>query len=192
MLNPWFLLGLVVAALAIAVSSEQFGEHRQENADKAALLEQERKTTAEVDKRHEAIAQLVVDQTARDAARDRELEEARKNVRTVFQYLPAKVPAYVTPLADARCVVPVGFVQLHNDAATGKAATADLAASADGGGLSVDRPSGVALSAVGSIVVDNYGTCHELETQVAGWKAYGRDVDAWAVKVNAVFSEVQQ
>lgn len=189
LLNPWVLLGLLAAALAIAVSSEQFGENRQENADKAKLLAEERKTSAERDKRYEAVAQLVVDQGKRDAAAALELEQAHARVIVVTKFIREKVPAYVTPLADSRCIVPVGFVQLFNAAASGQADQADTSAPATTGGLSVDRPSGVALSAVGTRTVDNFGTCHELETQVAGWKKYGHEVDAWSVKVNAIFSE---
>lgn len=189
LLNPWVLLGLLAAALAIAVSSEQFGESRQENADAAKLLAQERLTEAANEKRRERIAELVVDQTNRDAARDLELMEAQRRVVTVVKYITKKVPEYVTPTADAACVITAGFVRVHDLAASNKTTEADASAPAETGGLSVDRPSGVALSAVAATVTDNYGTCHELETQVVGWKKYHVDVEAWAVKVNAIISE---
>lgn len=63
-----------------------------------------------------------------------------------------EVPIYVTPIADARCTVPVGFVRLHDAAAQGSALSAAP-------GAAVDAPSGLALSAVASTVAGNYGIC---------------------------------
>lgn len=78
-----------------------------------------------------------------------------------------EVPVYVTPQADARCVVPLGFARVHDAAATGT----DLprpAGSADA------APSGVALSAVASTVVDNYTTCHATAAQLAALQEWLR------------------
>jgi len=78
-----------------------------------------------------------------------------------------EIPVYVTPIADAACVVPAGFVRVHDAAAKGKpldgsAGDADAASSA------------VALSAVAEVTAANYGTCHEAAAQVIGLQDYIR------------------
>lgn len=113
-----------------------------------------------------------------------ELEQARGSVQVVTQYvdriqiirergetITREIPVHVTPQADARCPVPVGFVSVHDAAA---------------GNLPLNRPAGdpdapapgVALSAVAATVVDNYGTCHELRAQVIGLQDYVRVLQA--------------
>lgn len=83
-------------------------------------------------------------------------EVAAANIRTVTRTLIREVPVYVTAEADARCVVPVGFVRLHDAAASGRPASLP-----DPAGQSHDAPSGLDLSAVGGVVAENYGTCRE-------------------------------
>ncbi len=78
-----------------------------------------------------------------------------------------EIPVYVTPIADAACVVPAGFVRVHDAAAEGKpldGATGDFDAAA----------SGVALSAVAEVAATNYGTCHETAAQVIGLQEFIR------------------
>lgn len=75
-------------------------------------------------------------------------------VRERAQTIVKKVPVYVTAKADAACLVPAGFVRVHDAAVQG----VDLPASA---GTTADTPSGVALSAVASTVASNYGICRE-------------------------------
>lgn len=97
-------------------------------------------------------------------------------VRTEIQWrtriLIEKAPDYVTPKADARCVVPVGFVRLHDAAAAGQDPVPDPAARAD------DAASGVALSAVGATVAGNYGGCRENAAKLT-------DLQAWLIQVKA-------
>lgn len=108
-----------------------------------------------------------------------QLTAARKNERIVTQYIDRvqvvrergativqKVPVYVTPSADAACVVPDGFVRLHDAAATstlpGPAGAADA------------QPSGIALSTIGSTVADNYAVCHATTEQLIALQAWVR------------------
>ena len=95
------------------------------------------------------------------------VEAARVEVRTVTQTLIREVPRYVTVAADTQCVVPVGFVRLHDAAAAGV-----LPQPADPAGEPADTPSGVALSAVGSTVAENYGSCREDREALKGWQAW--------------------
>ncbi|WP_122447440.1 hypothetical protein [Pseudomonas viridiflava] len=66
-----------------------------------------------------------------------------------------EVPVYVSAKSDAACVVPSGFVRLHDAAASG----ADLPASGSAG-TAFEGPSGVALSTVAATTASNYTACH--------------------------------
>lgn len=81
--------------------------------------------------------------------------------------LTRRIPVYVTAQADARCVVPRGFVRLHDAAAAG----IDLPAST---GTADAVASGLALSAVAGTVVDNYTTCHATATQLTSLQEWVR------------------
>lgn len=78
-----------------------------------------------------------------------------------------KVPVYVTAHDDAACTIPLGFVRLHNAAAT-SAALPDAAGTADA------QPSGLALSTVAGTVVDNYTTCHATAENLTALQAWVR------------------
>jgi len=78
-----------------------------------------------------------------------------------------EIPVYVTPIADAACVVPAGFVRVHDAAAEGTPL--------DGAAGDADAaPSAVALSAVAEVTAANYGTCHEAAAQVMALQDYIR------------------
>ncbi|WP_186024246.1 hypothetical protein [Burkholderia gladioli] len=124
-----------------------------------------------------------VDGLARDV-RDRtaERDAARRDVKVVTQYVDRvqvvrekgdtiikEVPVYVDREADRACVVPVGFVRVHDGAAAnvpvGDPGSADAA------------PSGIALSAVAATVAGNYTTCHENAEQLIALQARIRDAE---------------
>ncbi|WP_423378162.1 hypothetical protein [Burkholderia sp. LMG 32019] len=124
-----------------------------------------------------------VDDLARDV-RDRtaERDAARRDVKVVTQYVDRvqvvrekgdtiikEVPVYVDREADRTCVVPVGFVRVHDGAAAnvpvGDPGSADAA------------PSGIALSAVAATVAGNYTTCHENAEQLIALQARVRDTE---------------
>ncbi|MBF1165512.1 MAG: hypothetical protein HXL68_10765 [Dechloromonas agitata] len=100
-----------------------------------------------------------------------EKEQAEATVRVVTEYVDRvkvvrqagetiikEVPVYVPAQADAACVVPRGFVRLHDAAAAGRLPQAAGAADA--------LPAGIALSAVAGTVADNYERCHENTEQL--------------------------
>ncbi|MCR4465843.1 hypothetical protein [Burkholderia sp. SCN-KJ] len=124
-----------------------------------------------------------VDDLARDV-RDRtaERDAARRDVKVVTQYVDRvqvvrekgntiikEVPVYVDREADRACVVPVGFVRVHDGAAAnvpvGDPGSADAA------------PSGIALSAVAATVAGNYTTCYENAEQLIALQARVRDTE---------------
>jgi hypothetical protein len=80
--------------------------------------------------------------------------------------LTKEIPVYVTAQADAACSVPVGFVRVHDAAASN-----DLPGPADAADA---QPSGLALSAVAGTVVDNYATCHAAVEQLKALQAWVR------------------
>lgn len=124
-------------------------------------------------------AQQRADRAEAEASRlDAELQFARVTARVITRYIDRvqivrergqaivkEVPAHVTPQADARCPVPVGFVRVHDAAAQG----VPLAGAAG----NPDAPApGLALSGVATVVAGNYTTCHEIREQLIalqGW-----------------------
>ncbi|MGD7175754.1 hypothetical protein ACQCR1_26705, partial [Ralstonia pseudosolanacearum] len=79
-----------------------------------------------------------------------------------------EIPRYVPIQADASCVVPRGFVRLH-DAAAADAVPDPGAGDADA------APSGVALSAVAGTVADNYTDSHANSAQLTALQQLLRD-----------------
>lgn len=78
-----------------------------------------------------------------------------------------EIPVYVTPQADARCTVPVGFVRLHDAAVQGGTLPAAP-------GAAVDAPSGLALSAVAGTVAGNYGLCRATAERLSALQEWVR------------------
>lgn len=135
------------------VQAEKFAEARRQ--EKARLLIAKREATAE--------------KIAAGVSADIGAEKVR--VQTVIKTLIEEVPVYVTPAADAQCVVPSGFVRLHDAAASGVPAAA---------GGPVDAASGVPLSAVASTVAENYGIAYEWRAEALGWRTwYAEQKAAW-------------
>lgn len=114
---------------------------------------------------------IVADWVLEMAERDEEHRiryAAKKGEREiVYRTLTEEVVRYVTPLADSRCIVPVGFV-LHHDAA----AAARPAALPEGASDLVDVDSRIALSTVERTVTENYAACHEAIDEVTEWRRW--------------------
>lgn len=99
-------------------------------------------------------------------------QAVQDRIRTVTKTIIEKVPIYVTAKADAHCVVPTGFVRMHDAAALG------LPPVPVGDGRSIDGPSGLELSTVADTVVANYGACNGFREQLIGWQAWYRGQQA--------------
>lgn len=89
-------------------------------------------------------------------------------VRTRTEYLTREVIRYV-PIDPTRGSLPVGFVRVHDAAATG------LPIAPDGAGRADASPSGVDDVALAETLVGNYGTCHVWEEQLIGWQTWARE-----------------
>jgi len=110
-----------------------------------------------------------------------QLKNAKGATVTVTQYVDRErvirlkgdtiikeVPRYVPVQADAACVVPRGFVRLHDAAAAGAVPDSDP------GGINA-APSGVALSAVAGTVAGNYTDSHANSAQLMSLQQVLRD-----------------
>ncbi|HHA2639024.1 TPA: hypothetical protein ACOEOP_000960 [Stenotrophomonas maltophilia] len=138
------------------------------------------RATAALDKANRALATANAEKS--DLAG--KLELAQGTTRVVTEYVDRvqlvrergttivkEVPVYVTATADAACAVPVGFVHIHDAAASG-----DPAAGPAG---DPDAPAaGVALSAVAETVAGNYTTCHATAAQVVALQDLARRLQA--------------
>ncbi|WP_300246018.1 hypothetical protein [Pseudomonas sp.] len=82
-----------------------------------------------------------------------------------------EVPIYVSKAADNACVVPAGFVRVHD------AGAANLPMAA-GPGVADDATSGLALSTVAASVVDNYSQCHANAEQLKALQQWVRESQA--------------
>ncbi len=129
-----------------------------------------RVTLATLQKAEEAAARhsarVVAAQSAVAATASLHEAAAQVQIRTVYRTIHDEVHVYVTNASDARCVVPVGFVRIHDAAAGGVPPGPETPGQPD------DAPSGVALSAVASTVADNYGAAVENAQQLTALQAW--------------------
>ena len=100
------------------------------------------------------------------------VDRVQWRTRTIIR----EVPVYVTPETDRSYGdLPLGFVRLHDAAATGTAPVPF------GTGESSGTSGGVAPSAAISTIADNYGTCRVWREQVIGWQDwYATQSALWA------------
>ena len=91
-----------------------------------------------------------------------------KVVRKTGDIIITEVPIYVTPEADAACVLSRGFVRLHDAAASGR--VSEPAGGADASAV------GIALSTVAATVGNNYERCQENADQLTALQAWIRDM----------------
>lgn len=148
---PWPYRVLAAALLALALIG--FGwvkgaVHVQDEWDKAIAKQVVQVITVK-QRQAEATVQVITKYVDRI-----------KIVRETGATTAKEVTNHVTPTADAACVVPVGFVRVHNAAAANR--VPEPAGAVDA------APAGIALSAVAGTVADNYERCHENAEQLIG------------------------
>lgn len=93
---------------------------------------------------------------------------AVEKIRTVTQTLIKEVP-YAVPSDPARASLSVGFVRLHDAAATGVPGLSDPAGRADA------EASGVADADLARTVLANYETCRVNAETVTAWQSWWAD-----------------
>lgn len=87
-----------------------------------------------------------------------------KVVRQAGETIIKEIPIYVPAQADAACLVPRGFVRLHDAAAQGVVP--------EPAGNSDASPAGVALSTVAGTVAENYTACRANAEQLIALQSW--------------------
>lgn len=148
MISPYLTYIKIAAVVLILAGDWYFGYHYRALGEQAAIAKAEaqaiEKVKAEDKITHDA-----------DLAAAQHQVEIQKVTNTVIR----KVPVYITRKAVAACVIPRGFVELHNSSANGNAIP-------DATGGVDDAAPGVGLDTVATIVAANYGKYHALAQQV--------------------------
>lgn len=169
-MDPRLLLIAGASALVLATAAGLYVKGRHDGAHHEQVAEAGRLKVAQANvARHEAAAAEITEKLAVKASK------AALEIRWRTQTLVEKVPVYVTAEADRDCPVPVGFVRLHNAAASGGPASLPVTP-----GGPVDTDSGVPLSAVAATVVANYGTAFGWRNEAVAWRDwYAQQSAAW-------------
>ena len=119
-------------------------------------------------------AQAVVRRTMQAAAVTAGVEQRHASRRAVIEIhtkdLLRKAPLHVPPSADLRFKLPVGFVRLHDAAASGL----DLSAVPDPAGRTDDAASDLAPSVAAGVIIDNYGACRATTEQLSALQDWAR------------------
>jgi len=107
-----------------------------------------------------------------NARRDHAADVVRINDLTTK--LQQKVPIYVTPQADRRCVIPAGYVRLRDAAGAGVYPVPPAA------GGSVDADSGLVLSDLAANDIANAAAFHTATSEVKAWRGwYAAQAELW-------------
>lgn len=169
--NPAVIAFAAVAAFGLGFTGGYtFAWSRQEAVIQTMKADEAKRREAAV------AAALKADRAAQavSAAVDKGAVEAQERIRTVYRTITKKVTVYVTAKSDTACVVPRGFVELHDAAAAGR----PLPVPAAPGDL--DDPSGVPLSSVAGTTAENYGVCHETAGRLNALQSWIREQAAIA------------
>lgn len=153
----YIIVGLIAAVAAGAggftlawklqagnIAAIQLADARKEAAAVAAAVAQERK-------------QNII---SADAGKTAEVHQAA--VQAHAQAIRQEVTKYVTPEADAKCILPVGAFRLLDAAATGAEADAGL----DAPGQPNEAPSGVDCSRFVALVAEDFALYRSLAAQL--------------------------
>lgn len=150
-----FVLAVLVTLAALLTGAYQRGWKAREAIAVAEALK-----ASEGARKQEAKAQIITEKVSTRH------EAKAVQIRTVYRDIIREVPTYVTVQADAACVLPAGFVRLHDAAAAGQ--LPGPASQSD------DAPSGVALSAATETIAANYGDYTEVAQRLTDLQAWVR------------------
>jgi len=163
------LAGVLVIAVLIYQGGVSAGVDR-ERAANAKLVAAAMARAEKIAKASEAISKTARDKHAADLAR----------INDLTAKLQQKVPIYVTPQADRRCVIPAGYVRLRDAAGAG----VDPVPPAAGG--SVDADSGLVLSDLAANDLVNAAAFNTAIAEVKAWRGwYPAQADLWSKNTKA-------
>lgn len=167
-----FLRYLPHLAVALAVAGAAWWLHdRGYRAGEAKVHAEWQAERAQLQEAHDAeVARL----NAASRYMDVRFIENERRIEGATRTIVKEVPRYVTVEADRACPVPVGFVRVHDAAATGADGVPADPTAADPDATA----EGVALSDVAATVVDNYGACRANAEQLIALQDYLREVAA--------------
>lgn len=154
---PYLHLAQVLLALALIGLGWMQGSHHVQRQWDAASAKQLMQASGVRRQQAEAAVQVVTRYVDRVNV-----------VRQAGVAITNEVPVYVSPEADAACVLSRGFVRLHD------AAVAGIVPGAAGGPDAA--PAGIALSTVAGTVAANYERCHENTEQLIALQEWVREM----------------
>ncbi len=159
--TPYIVLGLVLAVLAAISGAFLYGydlgsEEVQERWDLAAA-----ETAKDIAELRAKAAEVTTVEVVKYVDR---VVEVQGKTKTIVK----EVPVYVSKESDNACVVPDGFVRVHDAAAAGDLPEAPSDSDA--------APSGVALSTVAATVAENYGTCTETRETLTALQSWATEI----------------
>lgn len=154
-------LNLIIAAVCLAIGGAGGAAAAWKIQDgnigslKVAHIEAQQKAVAAAIAKERAAAKL-----SADAGRKAEVHQVQ--IRNITRTIVREVPTYVTVEADARCVLPVGFLRVHDAATRG----APVSETLDPAGRPDDAAAGVDCSAAAAVIAENYGAYRSVAQQL--------------------------
>lgn len=155
---PYRLLAVALLAVALVGFGWLNGANHVQDEWDAAITKQAMQMSGVKQRQAEATVQVVTKYVDRV-----------KVVQETGDTIIKEIPVYVTPEADAICVLSRGFVRLHDAAAAGR-----ISESAGGPDAT---PAGIALSTAAGTVADNYERCHENAEQLIALQSWIRSIN---------------
>lgn len=147
-------LAAVLALLGIHHAGYRAGvDHQRAEYQKAT--ERAEKRVVEVGKKSDAATEKVAEKHVQTV----------EKIRWRTQTLTKEVAVYVPQTVDREFRLSVGFVRVHDAAATG-------AALPESPGGSVETPSDVAPSQLAATFIGNYGTCYTWQSEALTWRSW--------------------
>lgn len=150
---------VAMACLTLGAGAGAAGAWKIQDGNIAAIrLEDSKareKAVADAIKKERAAAKLSADV-------GRKAEDRQVAIRGATRTIIREVPVYVTPEADARCVLPVGFLRVHDAATRG----APVSETLDPAGRPDDAAAGVDCSAAAAVIAENYGAYRSVAQQL--------------------------
>ncbi|MFD3263235.1 hypothetical protein [Phenylobacterium ferrooxidans] len=152
---------LIIAAICLALGAAggSAAAWKIQDGNIASIqLEQKKaqgKAVAAAIKKERAAAKI-------SAEAGRKAEDHQVEIRNVTRTIIREVPRYVSVEADARCVLPVGFLRVHDAATLG----APVSETLDPAGRPDDAAAGVDCSAAAAVIAENYGAYRSVSQQL--------------------------
>lgn len=177
----WFMDSVPTAvkfsllAVAILVGTHWYAMdygYKKAKAEQVSI-DKERNRLQSIANTQQATKQLEVTNRLRAIAAANKAEADR------LGQLLKEVPKYVTDKADRACTITSGFERVYNSAATGTAIGLP-----GGGAMDVDEATGIKISDVAAVSVENFNECRQRGKIIEAWQE-------WYTRSKEIFSHAQ-